>query len=68
MVTFSLIGLSFGQASFTCGTRMTPFQRIHVMGTKGQDRGEDPNVERASGSILCDVVDDGSDLFGAVGK
>ncbi len=67
VLTSALLDFPSGQASFTCGTRMTPFQRIQVMGTKGRIEVKIP-VNAPPDRSCAIVVDDGSDLFGAGGE
>jgi predicted dehydrogenase len=64
VLTSALLDFPSGQANFTCGTRMTPFQRIQVVGTKGRIEVKIP-VNAPPDRSCTIVVDDGSDLFGA---
>ena len=41
-LTSGMLEFEGGQAVFTCGTQMTPFQRTHVLGTKGRVEVEIP--------------------------
>jgi predicted dehydrogenase len=64
VLTSALLDFPGGQAVFTCGTRMTPFQRVQIVGTEGRIQVQIPvntPPDRAS-KIL---IDDGSDLEGA---
>ena len=52
-----------GQAIGTCSTRMVPYQRVHVFGTRGRLEIEIPF--NAPNDRPCRLwVDDGRDLFG----
>jgi predicted dehydrogenase len=64
VLTSALLDFPGGQASFTCGTQMTPFQRVQIVGTRGRVEVQIPI--NAPPDRTCKVlVDDGSDLFGA---
>ena len=63
ILTSSLLEFPSGHATFTCGTRMTPYQRIQVIGTKGRLEVQIP--VNAPPDQPCRIfVDDGSDLAG----
>jgi predicted dehydrogenase len=63
IMTSALLEFSSGQASFTCGTRMTPYQRVQIIGTKGRLEIQIP--VNAPPDQPCKVfLDDGSDLNG----
>ena len=52
-----------GQAAGTCSTRMVPYQRVHIFGTKGRLEIEIPF--NAPPDRPCRIfVDDGRDLYG----
>src|SRR5437016_13290230 len=64
VLTSALLDFSHGQAAFTCGTRMTPFQRVQIVGTQGRIEVLIP--VNAPPDRACKIlIDDGSDLFGA---
>ncbi|PWT96139.1 MAG: NAD-binding protein [Blastocatellia bacterium] len=63
ILTSALLDFPSGQATFTCGTRMTPHQRIQIVGTDG--RIELPIPVNAPPDLPLKVfIDDGSDLTG----
>jgi len=64
VLTSALLEFSQGQASFTCGTRMTPWQRFQIIGTAGRIEVQIP-VNAPPDRACRILVDDGSDLFGA---
>src|ERR1043166_6141615 len=64
VLTSALLDFPSGQAAFACGTRMTPFQRIQIVGTTGRIEVELP-VNTPPDRACRIVIDDGSDLFGA---
>jgi predicted dehydrogenase len=64
VLTSALLDFPQGQASFTCSTRMTPFQRFQILGTRGRIEVQIPvNAPPDRASRI--LIDDGSDLFGA---
>src|SRR6266571_6963816 len=64
VLTSALLDFSRGQAAFTCGTRMTAFQRVQIVGTRGRIDIQIP--VNAPPDRTCKIlIDDGSDLFGA---
>src|SRR5437588_4724184 len=64
VLTSALLDFSRGQAAFTCGTRMTPFQQVQIVGTQGRIEVQIP--VNAPPDRACKIlIDDGSDLFGA---
>ena len=64
ILTSALLDFPLGHASFTCGTRMTPYQRVQSVGTKGRLEVQIP--VNAPADQPCKVfIDDGSDLTGA---
>lgn len=53
-----------GQSTFTCATQLVPYQRMHILGTRGRIEVEIPfNAPPDRGCRL--FVDDGRDLTGA---
>lgn len=63
VLTSALLDFPQGQAVINCGTRMTPFQRIQIIGTTGRIEVQIP--VNASPDRACRLlIDDGSDLFG----
>ena len=63
ILTSAILDFPSGQSIFTCGTRVTPYQRVQILGTSG--RIEVPIPVNAPPDIPCKVfVDDGSDLTG----
>jgi predicted dehydrogenase len=64
VLTSALLDFPRGQASFACGTRMTPFQRFQIIGTRGRIEVQIP-VNAPPDRAARILVDDGSDLFGA---
>lgn len=64
VLTSALLDFPQGQAAFTCGTRMTPYQRIQIVGTTGRIEVEIP-VNTPPDQRCKIMIDDGSDLFGA---
>jgi predicted dehydrogenase len=53
-----------GQAIFTCGTQLVPYQRMHIFGTRGRIEIEIPF--NAPPDRPCRIfLDDGRDLFGS---
>ena len=64
VLTSALLDFPLGQASFTCGTRMTPFQRFQIVGTRGRIEVQIP-VNAPPDQACRILVDDGSDLLGA---
>ncbi len=63
LLTSGLLDFAGGQAAFTCGTRLTPFQRIQVVGTRGRIELRIP-VNAPPDRSCAIAIDDGSDLFG----
>jgi predicted dehydrogenase len=63
VLTSALLDFAEGQAVMNCGTRMTPFQRIQIMGTKGRIEVQIP-VNAPPDRACRIVIDDGSDFFG----
>jgi predicted dehydrogenase len=67
VLTSALLDFPQGQASFLCSTRMTPFQRFHILGSSGRIEVQIP-VNAPPDRACRILVDDGSDLFGASGE
>jgi len=64
VLTSALLDFSRGQAAFTCSTRMTAFQRVQIVGTRGRIEIQIP--VNAPPDRACKIlIDDGSDLFAA---
>ena len=62
-LTSFILDFPSGQGVFTCGTQVTPYQRVHIFGTAGRIEIEIPF--NAPSDHSCRVfVDDGSDLLG----
>jgi predicted dehydrogenase len=64
IVTSALLDFREGQAAITCGTRMTPFQRVQIIGARGRIEVQIP-VNAPADKPCRILIDDGSDLFGA---
>ena len=64
VLTSALLDFPQGQAMINCSTRMTPFQRIQIMGATGRIEVQIP-VNAPPDRPCRILVDDGSDLFGA---
>ena len=63
ILTSALLEFPSGHASFSCGTRMTPYQRVQIVGTKGRIEVQIP--VNAPPDQPCKVfMDDGTDLTG----
>jgi predicted dehydrogenase len=63
VLTSAILDFPSGRAIFTCGTRLVPYQRVHIFGTAGRVEIEVPF--NAPPDRPCRVfLDDGSDLFG----
>lgn len=63
-LTSAMLDFEVGQASFTCSTQLAPYQRIHILGTRGRIEVEIPFNVPPNRSVRL-FIDDGSDLFGA---
>jgi len=63
ILTSALLEFPSGHARFTCGTRMVPYQRIQIIGTKGRLEVQIP-VNAPSDQSCKIFLDDGSDLAG----
>jgi predicted dehydrogenase len=64
VLTSALLDFPSGQAVMTCSTRMTPFQRVQIVGTRARIEVQIP--VNAPPDRACKIlIDDGSDLFGA---
>ena len=64
VTTSALLDFAEGQAVINCGTRMTPFQRIQIVGTTGRIEVQIP-INAPPDRVCRILIDDGSDLFGA---
>lgn len=64
VLSSALLDFPQGQAAITCGTRMTPFQRIQIVGTTGRIEVQIP-VNAPPDRACRILIDNGSDLFGA---
>jgi predicted dehydrogenase len=63
-LTSAILDFPSGQAVFTCGTQIVPYQRMHFLGTKGRIELEIPF--NAPNDRPCRIfVDDGGNMFGA---
>ncbi|HVX66814.1 MAG TPA: Gfo/Idh/MocA family oxidoreductase [Bryobacteraceae bacterium] len=66
-LTSALLEFPHGQAVFTCGTQLVPYQRVQAFGTTGRIELEIPfNAPPDSACRL--VVDDGADLTAAAAR
>ena len=64
VLTSALLDFREGHAMINCSTRMTPFQRIQIIGTNGRIEVQIP--VNAPPDRACRIsIDDGSDLFGS---
>lgn len=62
-LTSALLDFPGGQAIFTCGTQLIPYQRVHFLGTKGRIEIEIPfNAPKDRPTRL--FVDETGDIFG----
>ena len=62
-LTSALLEFPTGHATFTCSTRITPYQRVQIIGTKGRIEVQIP--VNAPPDQPCKVfLDDGTDLTG----
>jgi predicted dehydrogenase len=63
-LTSAILEFPTGQALFTCGTQLVPWQRVQILGTRGRVELEIPF--NAPPDQPCRMfVDDGTDIFGA---
>jgi predicted dehydrogenase len=63
ILTSAILDFPAGQAIFTCSTRVTPYQRVQIIGTSGRIEVQIP--VNAPPDLPCRVfLDDGSDLTG----
>src|SRR5678816_52499 len=63
-LTSALLDFEAGQSVFTCSTRITPYQRVQIIGTDGRIEVQIPF--NAPPDRPCKIfIDDGSDLSGA---
>src|SRR6266566_8252915 len=59
----AILDFPSGQAMFTCGTQLVPYQRMHFLGTKGRIEIEIPF--NAPNDRPCRIfIDDAGDIFG----
>jgi predicted dehydrogenase len=64
ILTSALLDFEAGQSVFTCSTRITPYQRVQIIGTDGRIEVQIPF--NAPPDRPCKIfIDDGSDLSGA---
>ena len=62
-LTSAILDFHTGQAIFTCSTQLTPYQRVHFLGTRGRIEIEIPfNMPKDQPTRL--FIDDGSDVTG----
>ena len=64
VLTSALLEFREGQAMINCSTRMTPFQRVQIIGTNGRIEVQIP-VNAPPDRACRILIDDGSDFFGA---
>ena len=64
VLTSALLDFPEGQSAIACSTRMTPFQRVQIAGTRGRIEVQIP-VNAPPDRSCRILIDDGSDLFGA---
>ncbi len=64
VLTSAVLDFPAGQSVFTCSTRVAPYQRVQIVGTRGRIEVEVP-VNSAPEHPSRVLVDDGSDLYGA---
>jgi predicted dehydrogenase len=63
VLTSALLDFPSGQSIFTCSTRLTPYQRVQILGTSGRIEIQIP--VNAPPDLPCRIfLDDGSDLTG----
>ena len=63
-LTSAVLDFPTGQAVFTCGTQLVPFQRMQFYGTRGRIEVEIPFNAPADRPTRI-FIDDGSDVFGS---
>jgi predicted dehydrogenase len=63
ILTSALLDFPSGQSIFTCSTRLTPYQRVQILGTKGRIEVQIP-VNAPPDQPLKVFIDDGTDLSG----
>jgi predicted dehydrogenase len=64
VLTSALLAFPSGQSAFTCSTRLTPYQRVQIVGTLGRVEVQIP-VNSPPDQPCRVFVDDGSDLAGS---
>ena len=63
ILTSALLDFAAGHSIFTCSTRVSPYQRVQIIGTKGRLEVQIP--VNAPPDLPCKIfLDDGSDLTG----
>jgi predicted dehydrogenase len=63
-LTSALLDFAGGQAIFTCGTQLIPYQRVHFLGTKGRIEVEIPfNAPKDRPTRI--FIDETGDIFGS---
>src|SRR5262249_54985328 len=63
ILTSALLDFAAGHSIFTCSTRVSPYQRVQMIGTKGRIEVQIP--VNAPPDLPCKIfLDDGSDLTG----
>jgi predicted dehydrogenase len=63
-LTSAVLDFPAGQATFTCGTQLVPYQRMQFCGTRGRIEVEIPFNAPADRPTRI-LIDDGSDIFGS---
>jgi predicted dehydrogenase len=63
-LTSAVLDFPAGQATFTCGTQLVPYQRMQFCGTRGRIEVEIPFNAPADRPTRI-FIDDGSDIFGS---
>jgi predicted dehydrogenase len=62
-LTSAILDFPGGQSIFTCSTQLAPYQRLHLLGTRGRIEIEIPFNAPANRPTRI-FIDDGGDLFG----
>jgi predicted dehydrogenase len=63
-LTSAILDFPSGQSTFTCSTQLVPYQRMHLLGTRGRIEIEIPF--NAPNDRPCRIfIDDGGELFGS---
>jgi predicted dehydrogenase len=63
VITSAILDFVGGHSIFTCSTRLTPYQRVQIIGTRGRIEVQIP-VNSPPDQAVKVVIDDGSDLAG----